>query len=297
MKLATSTGDFCRHTNIQTDAMEYLHKADFGCVDYNFGIDYFNKNGFYGKDIKGHINEVKQKADELCMELVQAHGPINDPFADDPSTFIDETVLSVRGCDSLGIKNVVVHSGFKEGMSREETIEKNIDFYRTILYKTEQYDVNILLENFNTNNKIFLINTAEDMRIVLDEVNHPHFHALLDIGHANLQPKPIDYFVKTLGKDLYGLHIHDNDGLRDMHQPPFYGNMNFDLLLRALKEIDYKGCFTFEAIGFVPSYEKKPPVFEDAIFSQMPLELRIKAEKYLYEMGVTLLSGYDCFEY
>lgn len=297
MKIATSTGDFSPYTNRQEDAIKFLHDSGFRCVDYNFGIDYFHKNGAYGNAVDAHIDSVKRTMDKYEMEFVQSHGPIKDPFADDPTEIIGDTVQSAKVCDALGIPTVVVHSGFRAGYTKEQTIEGNIKYYREILNRTEGLNVNILLENFNNDPRFYLINQPEDMRIVLDEINHPRFHALLDVGHANLFETPIDKFVKILGDDLYGLHIHDNDGKADFHRGPFFGNFNFDVLLTALKEIGYDRAFTFEAIHFMPQAEKRLPTVEKPKFAKMPLELRIEAQKLLYKMGQSLLSAYDVLEY
>lgn len=297
MKLATSTGDFSPYTNSQEEAVTYLHKAGFKCVDYNFGIDYFHKNGAYGNDVKSHIESLKRTMDKYEMEFVQSHGPIKDPFADDPTEIIEDTVQSAKVCDALGIPTVVVHSGFKVGYTREQTLEGNIKYYREILNRTEGLNVNILLENFNDDPRFYLINQPEDMRIVLDEINHPRFHALLDVGHANLFETSIDKFVKALGKDLYGLHIHDNDGKADYHRGPFFGNFNFDVLMKALVDIGYNRAFTFEAIHFMPQIEKRLPTTENPKLAKMPLELRIEAQKLLYKMGETILGAYDVLEY
>ena len=53
--------------------------------------------------------------------------------------------------------------------------------------------------------------------------------------------------IKVLGHSLQALHIHDNDCWHDHHQIPFSGDIDFDSIVKALKEIDYKGYFTLEA--------------------------------------------------
>lgn len=43
----------------------------------------------------------------------------------------------------------------------------------------------------------------------------------LDTGHANLVGLDMEDFIRTLGTRLKVLHIHDNDGVADLHQIPY----------------------------------------------------------------------------
>ena len=56
MKLATTTADFYSYTKSQTEAMEYIRRAGFKYIDYNFGTDYNCKTGIFGDDPEKHIN-------------------------------------------------------------------------------------------------------------------------------------------------------------------------------------------------------------------------------------------------
>ena len=61
-------------------------------------------------------------------------------------------------------------------------------------------------------------------------------------------------FITTLGGRLKVLHIHDNDGWRDLHQIPFAftktrenkSATDWDGFIRGLKSINYKGVLNFE---------------------------------------------------
>ncbi len=82
----------------------------------------------------------------------------------------------------------------------------------------------------------------------LDAVNDPDFVACLDLGHAEmrgLNTTAVD-MIHALGSRLQALHIHDNDRWHDSHQLPFTMDMQFEPIVRALKEIGYSGYFTLE---------------------------------------------------
>ena len=63
--------------------------------------------------------------------------------------------------------------------------------------------------------------------------------------------------IKTLGKRLSALHLHDNDKWHDSHQIPFSMSIDFATIVKALKEIRYEGFFTLEAEQYLKKYEKE----------------------------------------
>ena len=62
--------------------------------------------------------------------------------------------------------------------------------------------------------------------------------------------------IHTLGHRIQALHIHDNDCIHDDHQIPFSMNIDFSPIIKALRDIDYKGWFTLEADAFMKIYNK-----------------------------------------
>ena len=90
----------------------------------------------------------------------------------------------------------------------------------------------------------------------LDAVNDDYFVACLDIGHAEMQGLGTDSeaMIRALGKKLQAIHLHDNDKRNDFHAIPFSGDIDFDVVVKALKENGYKGDFTLEADSFLLNY-------------------------------------------
>ncbi len=298
MKLATTTGDFSMYTSSQTEAMAYIRRAGFRFLDYCFIMDYINKTGIYADDPKKHIENVKKKAEELEMSFVQAHAPLGAPIAEDNGDFIRDTAKCIKACGELGIPDLVVHSGYAKGLTKEETIEKNCSFYKQLLPLAEEYGVNILTENFNKMSieNLYWIDNAPDLLALIEYVDHPLFHAVWDTGHANMQEMPQDVCLKLLGKHVRALHVQDNFGNTDAHMPPFFGTMSLDALMHGLEEIAYKGYFTFEAENaFCPAQKRRTSEKDDRLLCPPP-ELRVEAEKLLYAIGRHILSAYGCFE-
>lgn len=298
MKLATTTGNFYSYTHSQTESLKYIREAGFSYADYNFGSDFKSRSGVYGADYKSYFEEIKHAVDKIGIRLVQAHSPMGQPFGEESEKFIEDTIRCVDACGYWGIPNLVVHSGYANGLSVEETFLKNKEFFSPILLQAEKYGVNILVENFNKRCEggIFWIDKATELLELIEYIDHPLFHAVWDAGHANLQEMPQDKELEILGSHVLALHIHDNFGDKDTHLLPFLGTMNMDAVMNGLKRIGYNGYFTFEVGGIFTPPAKKRPYPEDTRLLDTPIEWMRTMTAFLYETGKHILKSYDCFE-
>jgi hypothetical protein len=100
---------------------------------------------------------------------------------------------------------------------------------------------------------------------------------------AEEEPSKLDLWLeKKLGnKRLQCLHVHDVDGTNDSHTLPFYGTVNWDKVMKALADIDYKGELTFEADSFM---DNKPDML-------LPECARLMAET-----GKYLVSKFESYK-
>ena len=298
MKLATTTGDFGGYTQDQSKSIEWIAESGFRYIDYNFHTDYCLRNGCLGKNAEQYMDMLKRCEERLGVKIVQAHAPIGNPFMENGDALTEATILSVNACAKLGIRDLVIHSAYAPGLSREETIEKNKDFYMPILREAEKHDISILTENLYkmTEPNTFWIDNAKDLLALIEYVDHPLFQAVWDTGHANMQETSQAESIRLLGRHLRGLHVNDNFGEVDSHIPPGFGTMNLDDLLCGLRSIGYDGYFTFEAFNFFDGAPPKRRFDADKRLASLNLETRKKAEDLLYGIGKNILSAYHCFE-
>ncbi len=297
MKLATTTGDFQAYTKNQDYAISEIRKAGFKYIDYSFIMDYKHGNGIFGNNFDEYIEDMKRLSDKLQVKFVQSHSPMGDPLAND-TAFIEATNRCIIACGMLGIKNLVVHSGYERGISKEENFCRNKEFYYKLLPTAEKYGINILTENFNKmfDPQIYWMDNAKDLREFIDFVDHPLFHCCWDTGHANLQEMPQDEELRILGKDVYALHVQDNHGRGDYHMAPFFGSLNLDCLMHGLDDIGYNGYFTFEADSMLCSAYRKRAYDKDSRLLVPPINIKRKTESLLYDIGKHILTSYNCFE-
>ena len=133
MKLATTTGDLAAYAPTQPEAIELAMKAGFRNFDYNFGIDLSRRCGVFEKDFEGFYLDVKNKTEALGAKFVQAHSPMGRPIAADNEEFCAMTSRCVEACGILGIPNIVIHSGYDFGLTKEECFLKNREFFLPLL--------------------------------------------------------------------------------------------------------------------------------------------------------------------
>lgn len=92
----------------------------------------------------------------------------------------------------------------------------------------------------------------------------------LDTGHANLVGIDFLDFIRTLGPRLKVLHIHDNDGISDLHQIPFTfartrencSSTDWVGFLQGLREIHYAGTINFETAPVLTAF---PQVMQEQV--------------------------------
>ena len=297
MKIATTTGDFGNYANTLEEIVAIMAKTSFRCIDCGLGVATFEKNPELRQDNwLDAVKRLKDTAEGYGMEFVQAHAPMGRPLVKDENyeEFMFLTKRSMEVAAALGIPNIVVHSGYRLGISKEQCFQENKLFYDELLQLAEKININVLTENFNKMSvpDMYWMDNAPDERELIDLVDHPLFHACWDTGHGNMQELSQRDALKTLGEHVYALHVQDNLKIDDHHMAPFMGTLDVDSLMTGLAEIGYKGCFTFEATRMIMPSQSRRQTIENGPKAKLPLELKIKAENLLYEIGEFMIRDY-----
>ena len=147
--------------------------------------------------------------------------------------------------------------------SNNKSAEENAEMYLELLPFAKSCGVKIATENMwnwhegDQYSSFAACATSESFCQHLEVVRDEFFVACLDIGHAEMQGSGSGAvnMIHALGSKLQALHIHDNDRHHDDHQIPFSMNVNFEAIIRALKEINYSGWFTLECGNYLAGYD------------------------------------------
>ena len=268
-----STGSI-KQGNIE-EGYRMIREAGFDCVDFNFD-EFLSVNQVYAgeiddtfdrpieeiwKDFEPHALAASKYG--LTFEQMHAPFPMMIRGRDDISEKMYRvTINSMELCHRMGGRYIVVHPvTLAYQCSREEEYAANIEMYKKLIPTAKKCNLVICLENmFLEMNNHLMEGVCSDFReaaAMIDELNEAAgeelFGFCFDVGHANILGKNLYQAVMDLGDRLKILHIHDNDGVSDLHTMPYTFmrswnglSTDWDGFLRGLKEIHYEGVINFE---------------------------------------------------
>jgi fructoselysine 3-epimerase len=105
--------------------------------------------------------------------------------------------------------------------------------------------VSVALEGEENN----VVRTSDDIKRMVQDVDHPQLGALLEIGHAAVMATddPVRA-VEELREHLVYCHAHDNYGTADDHNAPGDGIVDWKPIFRALERVGYEGDIALELL-------------------------------------------------
>ena len=309
LSMATSSLNGYVETGIsERTTLQAMRDSGFACIDYEIHDD------MLAGDYEKRAEETAKMLSELGLSATQGHAPMYNPL--NPPEQIDCLDLytrTLRFCKAAGIPQVVIHPGAVKGDSREQFFEKNVAFYKSLIPAAEETGVCVLIENIGNYADPYYLWTGADLREMIDRVGHPLFAACWDVGHANhFWPEDGKQYnsILALGDKLAALHVHENAGYFteprehhriDMHTVPYssvHASLNFDEILQALKDVGYKGTFSFECLFPAKKFHANFVYQGERVtkLQMLPLSLWQKFNAVIYEMGQYMLETYDLFE-
>jgi sugar phosphate isomerase/epimerase len=243
----------------EADSIRLLAQVGFEALDY--GVFWHqNQNGkYWGEDWLDYAKSLKEAAESAQIDFSQLHAPMFSLLGKDAQEQLTLTKRSFYIAQALGAPYLVVHPQFLPDClydnRHDEMLSYNLEFYQSLLEDSAKTGVKIALENmFSYDPKIDRLcqtyfSLPEDLLELLDHTEgREQFVICLDVGHANIIGKdtPADY-IRKFDKDLKLLHLHDNFGKSDDHMPPYYGTIDWDDTIHALREVGYTGVLSLEA--------------------------------------------------
>lgn len=309
MKIATTTGDFKDYVAKDDipQAVRLLAKCGFKHIDVSLDGAYFDGSRMLADKWENWVEEIRRTGEAVGVDFVQAHA-INSAYAPGQDRDYRMGILrrQMKICAMLGIPGMVVHGICKSDGDREDFMKANAKMYSELLTTAEETGVRIYTENTCTRNcKTYFIYEGADFNELRERLgNHPLFGCCWDVGHANVQNVDQYKCITDMGDGLMAVHIHDNDGCRDLHLQPYSGGTDYDGIINGLLDINFKGPFTLEAfsVPVAPTFcfcNRKRFTQKGTNHERLwlpPIEFKQRGEKLMYDMTRWMLESYDCFE-
>jgi len=164
---------------------------------------------------------------------------------------IEYTKKALSAAAELGAPSVAITTGRPMGDSRPEIARRYLrEALDEILPEARRLGVGLGIEY----EPGLLIERADELLELLEEVDDPNLGANLDIGHAKIAGEDILDAMEKLAGRIFNLHIEDIKGGKHYHLLPGEGEIDFAAILKKLDEINYKGWLTWELY----TYQSEP---------------------------------------
>jgi len=151
-------------------------------------------------------------------------------------------------CADLGGKVMVVGSPKQRnvlpGVSREQASEWAAATFRNAVARAQRREVTICFEPLAPTETNFINTAAEALQFVA-RVPSPRFKIILDVKAMCSESKPIPQIIRDTWPHF--AHFHAND--RNLKGPGF-GDVDFQPIAAALKEVGYQGFVSVEVFKF-----------------------------------------------
>ena len=215
-------------------------------------VEWIGKNGFDFVDLfleedkavpeKIDIQNLKKLLQKYKLDVVghtACYLPIGSPVRSFRETAVSEAERYFEVFSKLNVKFVTIHTNWPPGLfSTKEGVEFQIETLKKMVNVAKKYNLELMLEPIDT--------WQDDIKSVSEILKKvPGLYLHIDIGHVNLFGRKPEQFIKKFHKKLKHIHLHDNDGNKDLHIPIGTGKIDWENLIKILKKY-YNGTITLE---------------------------------------------------
>lgn len=261
MKTSTEIASAARLVG-EERAVELIAKAGFDAWDFSMfsmcGYDWDRKiakrtdHPLSGANYLAFARRLRQIGLDNGIVCNQSHAPFPACCTEIRSYF----KRAIECTAEAGGEICIIHPDNAKGA------QENAEMYHELLPFAKECGVKIATENMwdwdgPKNESVFAAcATSESFVEHVDTVNDEFLVACLDIGHAEMcgSGSGAVNMIHALGDRLQALHLHDNDRWHDSHQIPFSMEIDFEAVVKALREINYPGYFTLEADTYLNKF-------------------------------------------
>ncbi len=267
-----------------------LRNAGFSCADFSLN-SYLCNTSLYRSEVNDFFDRSdtelekfflphKKGAESARITIHQMHMPYPN-YVPGGKKWLNDYLWNVvapksmKVCAFFGCQNMVVH-GFKlaryygsEAAEWEQT-EKFLDFLAPM---ARELEITVCIENiYNVIGRHTVEGPCCNAKKAAERIDrfNEKYHAevlgfCFDTGHANLVGIDFESFLTELGHRLKVLHIHDNDGVGDLHQIPFTftktrentSSTDWEGFIRGLSRIKFDQVLSFETAPVLTAFPEE----------------------------------------
>lgn len=205
--------------------------------------------------LKVHALCLREKLQEFNIRVHSLHIPFSENL--DISSLDDakrqgsvfELKKGIDLASFLKASIAIVHPGgeitdFHNHDEKRKRLDKCAQSVGEILKYASQKNIILAMENLLPH---MVCGYSDDLLSLVNRFNSDYVKICFDSSHANLAENPVEVLKKFKGK-VATVHLSDNRGKYDEHLMPGDGNIDYVMLIKALKEIQYEGVFMMEVL-------------------------------------------------
>lgn len=252
-----------RDVSITSDMFDYSIKPEF-----ERKLRLFAEHGFeyidWSDDWNSPILYSKETMKSYCrciessgLKCIQVHGASSSSInvdAEDEQTFNKYVELlknRLEFCSVVGADVLVLHPPKIEGdvVRAKRKLERSIRVFESVRSLCIDLRITLSMENCYSSD-------AESLEYYFERYPPEFVGFCLDSGHAHVNG---NFDRLLVFKDrLTALHLHDNKGIEDDHQPPFFGTIDWERVMQWIGSSGYSKPINFEIVH-------KSKFFEDSM--------------------------------
>ena len=205
--------------------------------------------------------DLRQQANSRGLEILGLHWLLVKP----PGLYITSPDAAVRLktaayfvelvklCHDLGGRVMIIGSpkqrSLLQGVSREQAMVYAQEVFTECLSLAAKLNVTLAMEPLGPKETDFL-NTAAETIELIDRIAHPNFRLNLDVKAMSSESKPIPQIIRESKKHIAHVQVNDPNLLG-----PGMGDVKYEPIIAALREVGYDGWLSVEAFDFKPGPE------------------------------------------
>jgi len=160
-------------------------------------------------------------------------------------TAVSSGIQAVETAAELNIPIVVAHASAEPipPEERSRRLDRAVEGLKRVGEQAQATGRRIAIEYLP---RTCLGNSLPELTGLLDRLGGDPFGVCLDVNHLMDRSAELPQIVRSLGKRTIATHLSDYDGVDEKHWLPGQGVLDWSALVRALREIEYPGPFTYE---------------------------------------------------
>lgn len=209
---------------------------------------------FFENNDEKAIESTAKTLRDAGIRLFSAHAPFGEDF-NLSSLDEEKRKATVESLKTLlekvrlwGASVLVIHPGShgneKDIVSMENILPKSLE---VLVKAAEKTGVKLGLENMPPS---YAGCMSSHLREIVERFSSPYLGICFDTGHAHFSGEGVKDAFETLQDLIVSMHIHDNDGTRDMHLQPAYGTIDWLEFSDCLRESGFNDPITIEAVSW-----------------------------------------------